>query len=92
ISTESKVFSIYAVGVVKGFKRETRVRIHAVVDFRGAPSLSNLSSMAASLAGPAGAPSASPIGGQTLPGSNSGALTNALAPSVDGQILYYNIE
>ena len=39
ITTESKVFSIYAVGVVKGYKRETRVRIHAVVDFRTAPSL-----------------------------------------------------
>ncbi|MGH7298325.1 MAG: general secretion pathway protein GspK, partial [Polyangiaceae bacterium] len=32
ISTESKVFSIYAVGAVKGYKRETKVRIHTVVD------------------------------------------------------------
>ncbi len=37
ISTESKVFSIYAIGVVKGYKHETRVRIHAVADFRSAP-------------------------------------------------------
>lgn len=37
ISTESKVFSIYATGVVKSGKRETRRRIHAVVDFRNAP-------------------------------------------------------
>jgi len=37
ISTESKVFSIYADGVVPGYRRETRVRVHAVVDFRMAP-------------------------------------------------------
>ena len=39
ITTESKMFSIYAVGVKKGYRRETRVQIHAVVDFRNAPSL-----------------------------------------------------
>jgi general secretion pathway protein K len=37
VSTESKVFSIYATGFVRAGKRETRVRIHTVVDFRGAP-------------------------------------------------------
>lgn len=37
IGTESKVFSIYATGVVKHGKRETKVRVHTVVDFRGAP-------------------------------------------------------
>lgn len=37
MSTESQVFSIYATGYVKAGKRETRVRIHEVVDFRGAP-------------------------------------------------------
>lgn len=37
VSTESQVFSIYADGVVPGFRRETRVRIHTVVDFRSAP-------------------------------------------------------
>lgn len=34
--TESKVFSIYAEGVVPGTQREARVRIHAVVDTREA--------------------------------------------------------
>lgn len=33
--TESKIFSIYAEGVVPGQQREARVRIHAVVDMRG---------------------------------------------------------
>jgi general secretion pathway protein K len=41
MTTESKVFSIYSDGVVKGFRRETRVRIHSVVDFRGAPAPGN---------------------------------------------------
>ena len=39
ITVESKMFSIYAVGVVKGYKRETRTAIHAVVDFRGSPEI-----------------------------------------------------
>ncbi|HMJ11751.1 MAG TPA: type II secretion system protein GspK, partial [Polyangiaceae bacterium] len=37
ISTESQMFSIYATGYVRSGKRETRVRLHSVVDFRGAP-------------------------------------------------------
>lgn len=37
ISTESKIFSIYADGIVPGYRRTTKVRIHAVVDFRNAP-------------------------------------------------------
>jgi general secretion pathway protein K len=37
VTTESKIFSIYADGVVPGYRRQTRVRIHAVVDFRNAP-------------------------------------------------------
>jgi general secretion pathway protein K len=37
VTTESQMFSIYATGYVKSGKRETRVRVHSVVDFRGAP-------------------------------------------------------
>lgn len=37
ITTESKVFSIYATGIAKSGKRRTIRRVHAVVDFRGAP-------------------------------------------------------
>jgi general secretion pathway protein K len=92
ISTESKVFSVYAVGVVKGYKRETRVRIHTVVDFRAAPDLGNLASAIASASttppsgGRPGASSAS--SGQTDPN----ALAAALQPSIGGQILYFAIE
>ncbi len=36
VTTESRVFSIYAYGVVAGRNRETRIRTHTVVDFRSA--------------------------------------------------------
>ena len=35
ISVESKLFSLYVTGVVKGAKRETRVRVHAGAGTRG---------------------------------------------------------
>jgi general secretion pathway protein K len=87
ISTESKVFSVYAVGVVKGYKRETRVRIHAVVDFRAAASLANLSGQVTAAASASASASA-----QTVPGQGPNAIASALQPSVGGQILYFNIE
>jgi general secretion pathway protein K len=80
ISTESKVFSISSVGVVKGYKRETRVKITAVVDFRTAPSL----------LGGASAPSTPPVSAtasQAIQG-----IASALQPNVGGQVLYYHIE
>lgn len=40
ISTDSRFFSIYAEGVIPGNKRETRVRVHAVIDITGAQALS----------------------------------------------------
>ncbi len=42
ISSESKVFTFIATGYVKTGKRETRVKIDAVVDFRQAPSPAQL--------------------------------------------------
>jgi general secretion pathway protein K len=42
VSTKSKMFSIYAEGVVPGHKRETRVSIHTVIDMSSAPDLSTL--------------------------------------------------
>jgi general secretion pathway protein K len=88
ISTESKVFSMYAVGVVKGYKRQTRVRIHAVVDFRAAPSLAGLMSTTGAAATQAASAAAQSTSGQT--GSN--AIAAALQPSIGGQILYYSID
>ncbi|HEX7671649.1 MAG TPA: hypothetical protein VF395_18780, partial [Polyangiaceae bacterium] len=89
IATESKVFSLIATGHVKNGKRDTKVRIHAVVDFRAAPPPAMLLMNAATqalktgpgaaaqaLAGPgAGAPS----GG--LPGAGANGLNSpAVAP------------
>jgi general secretion pathway protein K len=39
LGNTSKIFSIYADGVVPGFRKTTKVRIHAVVDFRLAQGL-----------------------------------------------------
>jgi general secretion pathway protein K len=92
IATQSKVFSVYAVGVVKGYKRETRVRIRAVVDFSAAPSLSNIGGLVAAAA--TAAPSATPAsgGGPAVTGQGPNAIASALQPSVGGQVLYFNIE
>ncbi|MFO0759910.1 MAG: type II secretion system protein GspK [Byssovorax sp.] len=39
VTLKSKVFSIYATGIVPGNRRTTKVTIHAVVDFRAATAL-----------------------------------------------------
>ena len=79
ITTESKVFSIHAIGVVKGYKRETRLGVEAVVDFRNAPQPT-----AAPIAGAAAAP---------LPGASGGsAIPGALAPATGGTVVYYRID
>ncbi len=91
ITTESKVFSVYSVGVVKGFKRETRVKIHAVVDFRAAATLSGLSSMIGSAA-PAGSQATPQSSQVNAAGQTQNGIAAALQPSVGGQVLYYNIE
>jgi general secretion pathway protein K len=82
IATESKVFSIYSVGVVKGYKRETRVKIHAVVDFRPAPSL---------LGGLSGG-ATPPVSSGASSSAAQEAITLAMQQGVGGQVLYYNIE
>ena len=51
VSLESKVFSIYAVGVVPTHGGESRVSIHAVVDFRQAKTLNQLKKQLAAVAG-----------------------------------------
>jgi general secretion pathway protein K len=94
ITTESKMFSVYAVGIKKGYRRETRVKIHAVVDFRHAP---NLGQAGAAMPGgapgttTAGATSALGAAGATTAGATN-AMAAAMAPSTGGQIVYYRIE
>lgn len=104
ISTESKMFSVYAVGVVKGYKRETRLSIHAVVDFRTAPQPGQ-SGVAGAL-GPNGQPlppgSPPPAQGQ-VPGAGQVAaggtgttdpnsIAAAMQPSTGGTIVFWHVE
>jgi general secretion pathway protein K len=91
ISTDSKVFSIYAVGAVKGYKRETRVRVHSVVDYRSAPSLGDLKAAFSPPTAP-NAASASAATSSSSSSSSPDAINAALQPSVGGQVLYYSIE
>ena len=85
ITTESKVFSIYAVGVVKGYKRETRLRITTVVDFRNAAPLTG----------------GFPLGGlpgQTPPTTTAPQQTQntqnmpLVTPATGGNVLYFRID
>ena len=93
ISVESKVFSIYAVGVVKGYRRETRTSIHTVVDFREAPSILDM-------AGALGGASASSSGSRPAPTAPTSTATgeaallqNALSqPNPAGTVVYSRIE
>ncbi|HEY0468284.1 MAG TPA: type II secretion system protein GspK [Polyangiaceae bacterium] len=101
VTTESKVFSIYATGYVRSGKRETSVRIHAVVDFRGAPSpqqqlndLVNRLTQAAT--GQPGQPTPPP----TTPGvQNPNGTTDpqqgipsVLKPGPGGNVVYYRVD
>ena len=94
ITTESKMFSIYAVGIKKGYRRETRVGVHAVVDFRNAPTLEQLAGGVVNQIGSASgqktpAPAASTT---TSAQSAQDAIAAANAPSTGGQVVYYRVE
>jgi general secretion pathway protein K len=107
VATESKVFSIYADGIVPGYRRMTKVRIHAVVDFRNAPppgfgfaGIPQTSGSAGSLPGATSgfaAPPPPPTGttqnfGGTPGATAADAIQGALAPNPGGTIVYYRIE
>ncbi|MFO0661031.1 MAG: type II secretion system protein GspK [Polyangiaceae bacterium] len=106
ITTKSERFSIYADGIVPSTKRETKVRIHAVVDFRGAPPPGYApgtdpaaSGSGAANALPTSTATATPTNGNTqalAPAGSAGmsadAIAGALMPNAGGQIVYYRIE
>jgi len=104
VTTESKVFSIYATGYVKSGKRETRTRVHAVVDFRaapppGMPTQGRLDAVA-NMAEEAGLGSAADelrnaaqaLSGNLPQGAGENAITSAFQPSPGGNIVYFRID
>jgi general secretion pathway protein K len=93
ISTESKMFSIYADGIVPGYQRKTTVRIHAVVDFRDAPApgvapmpttTQTGTGTAQQFVASGSSASAGGLGVDSIPG--------ALAPNPGGTVIYYRTE
>jgi hypothetical protein len=93
LTAESKVFSVYATGEIPGFQRKTRVKLHTVVDFRGAPS-PTMGPMGTATALPtATAPRATAAPTATTTSTSpTDALTGALAPNPGGTIIYYRME
>ncbi len=85
ITTESKVFSIYAVGIIKGYKRETRLRITSVVDFRNAAPLGQT----ALPQGVGGLPNAPP---QTTPTASPAQNAAIVQPATGGTVIYFRID
>jgi hypothetical protein len=91
LALESKVFSIYADGYVRQGKRETRVRVTAVVDFRKAPTVQDLIAKAT---GDAAQPTQTPTptkGNTTESTDDSAGISGALVPSTAGRVVYYRV-
>ncbi|HWP04173.1 MAG TPA: type II secretion system protein GspK [Polyangiaceae bacterium] len=106
ISTESKVFSIYATGHVQSGSRTTQTKIHAVVDFRAAPppgmdtrtlatanlmqNQMNQMNQANQPTGTTGTPDPNATGAL---GPNAMSPINAvMKPSPGGTILYFRVD
>ncbi len=108
ITTESKVFSIYATGYVHSGKRESTVRTHTVVDFRGAPTPQDIANQLNSALHPNGTggssaatslPASLPgAGGSSAIGAAIGGLNGqtgiqgALKPGAGGNVIYYRLD
>jgi general secretion pathway protein K len=92
VTAESKVFSIYADGVVPGYQRKTRVRIHTVVDFRSAPA----PAAAPAPTGTGGTAGATPAPAPSSTGTAAGVAMDPIAaagqPNPGGTIIYYRME
>jgi general secretion pathway protein K len=95
VSTESKVFSIYATGRVKSGSRLTHTKIHAVVDFRAAPPPgvdTRSLEAAAAVADALGQAS----GSGATPGAGSSAaeamIQAVMKPSPGGNIVYFRVD
>lgn len=94
ITVESKMFSIYAVGIKKGYRRETRVKVHVVVDFRNAPGLAQTGMALPGMPGttPGATPTTPGAAAPTTAQQNQDAITAAMQPSTGGQVVYFRVE
>jgi len=103
VSVESKVFSIYATGYVRSGTRETRTRVQAVIDLRGAPPPGTAETLRiqGQLQQATGQTPATPPAGTTpgatgangLPaGFAEGGIASALIPKAGGSFLYYRVD
>jgi general secretion pathway protein K len=94
LALESKVFSIYADGYVRQGKRETHVRVTAVVDFRKAPTVDDLVAKVGgsneATQGAQGATSETGDGSEAN-GQNTVGINAALMPSTAGRVIYYRV-
>lgn len=84
IATESKVFSVYVAGVKKGYKRETRVGIHAVLDFRTAPPAGMTGGSTAGATG-----TTPPTSGGVNASGAAGTVAGLVQPATGGTVVYY---
>jgi hypothetical protein len=96
-TVDSKVFSIYATGYVRAGKRETRVRIHSVVDFRGAPppgagQMRNVPGQPpSSQAGQPGGQGGSSSGTAPTAQVDPNAINAMLEPSPAGNVIHHKV-
>jgi general secretion pathway protein K len=96
LAVKSHRFSIYADGIVPGFKRVTKVRIHAVVDFRTAGQMGAAGAVivgggqaavaAASMAAALPPTGSTPASGSTGTASSAGSGTPATADDLLKQL------
>lgn len=94
LALESKVFSIYADGYVRQGRRETHVRITAVVDFRKAPTVQDLLAKVGgdqATQGAQGAASTESGDGSESNNQNTVGINAALMPSTAGRVIYYRV-
>jgi general secretion pathway protein K len=92
MTTESKVFSIYAIGLVRSGKRESRVRTHTVVDFRGAPQPGPEAAPEDAGAGSATPPQNADPGAADADSGSGTALKRATEASPAGNVVYFRAD
>lgn len=95
VDTRSRIFSIYADGVVPGYRRKTKVRIHAVIDMRGAAQLTQGGALTVAGGNPQTNTTSSTSSTSTTPTQLAAPNANGtvtIPPGPGGTIIYWRIE